>query len=77
MMAAPVVSLTKRELDLEHQALTKLPVALREQVRAWVRYLEPIEVDATIVAHTPRALAIVWAAPNGEHRAWVWRGAVG
>ena len=68
-------SLTRAELDLEHEALTRPPLA--RPVRAWIRYGEtPVQVDALATAWTESAVAVRWKTPNGEHRAWVWSSAV-
>jgi hypothetical protein len=32
--------------------------------------------DVEVVACTEHAVAIRWPAPEGEHRAWVWAGAI-
>jgi hypothetical protein len=70
------VSLTKQELDLATQPLTRTPVPIG--VKAWVHYRTiAVRVDAELVAWTPRACAIRWETPAGvEHRAWVWANAV-
>lgn len=69
-------SLTKEELELETQPLTKTPVP--RAVRAWVRFGPvALKVDAELVAWTERACAIKWTMASGaEHRAWVWASAV-
>jgi hypothetical protein len=68
-------SLTKIELELDTQPLTRTPTP--EAVRAWVRYGETaIKVDARLVAWTPRAVAVRWDTPGGEHKAWLWSSAV-
>jgi hypothetical protein len=68
-------TLTPPELQLDVLPLTRTP--LPEPVRAWVRYGETaIRVEARAVAWTPLAVAIVWQAPGGEHKAWVWASAV-
>jgi hypothetical protein len=68
-------SLTNRELELDIQPLTRTPVP--EPVLAWVRYGDTaIKVDAQLVAWTPRAVAVRWDTPGGEHKAWLWSSAV-
>jgi len=69
-------SLTDDERQVGEVPLTTPPRAM--PVRAWVRYpAGPLEVDAEIVAWTPRAAALRWRGPGGSvHRAWVWASAV-
>ena len=68
-------SLTDQELQLDVQPLTKSPVPI--EAVAWVRYGKvPVQVPVRIVAWTPKAVAVKWTAPAGEHRAWVWASAV-
>lgn len=68
-------TLTKAELALDREPMTRAPVP--RPVRAWVRYGGvSLEVDAEAVAWTTRVVAIRWPASGGEHRAWVWVGAV-
>lgn len=70
------VSLADRELELGRLPLTRTPRPV--PVRAWVHYDSiALQVDAEVVAWTPRAVAIRWMTPQGaEHRAWVWASAV-
>lgn len=75
MSSGAPLSLSNAELELDVQPLTRTPKP--HAVRAWVRYPEaPLKVDAEAVAWTPRAVAIRWPGPSGEHRAWVWVSAV-
>ena len=68
-------SLSPQELELGVYPLTRTPVPV--PVRAWVRYgVVPVKVDAAAVAWTSKAVALVWDAPGGQHRAWVWASAV-
>ena len=68
-------SLSSQELELGVYPLTRTPVPV--PVRAWVRYgAAPVRVDAAAVAWTSKAVALVWYAPGGQHRAWVWASAV-
>jgi hypothetical protein len=68
-------TLTSNELQLDTEPLTKAPVP--RPVSAWVRYgTTPLRIDALAVAWTDYAVAIKWAAPGGEHHAWVWASAV-
>ncbi|MDF1477766.1 hypothetical protein PYV02_01560 [Leifsonia sp. H3M29-4] len=68
-------TLLAEELQLDRLPLTRTPVPKR--VRAWVRYgSTPFEVDAEMVAWTPRAAAIRWTIGDEQHRAWVWGSAV-
>lgn len=68
-------SLSDTELALDVEDLTK--ATKPRPVRAWVRYGDvPLEVDGWAVAWTRRAVAVRWESPSGEHRAWVWDGAV-
>jgi len=68
-------SLSSQELELAVYPLTRSPVPV--PVRAWVRYgVVPLKVDADAIAWTSKAVAVVWAAPAGQHRAWVWASAV-
>lgn len=73
--SGPLQSLSKAELDLEREPLTRAPVA--RPVRAWVRYgSAPLEVDAELVAWTARACAVRWRIGETDYRAWVWSSAV-
>ena len=69
-------SLTKDELELHVEPLTKTPVP--RPVRAWVRYGDmAVKVDGEAVAWTPRAVAVSWETPDGRpQRAWLWSSAV-
>jgi hypothetical protein len=68
-------SLSPLELELGKEPLTRTPTA--RPVKVWVRYGdEPVLVDAEAVAWTEHAVAVRWATPEGEHRAWVWASAV-
>jgi hypothetical protein len=69
-------TLDAKQLDLDHEPLTKTPHA--RAARAWARYGEhSIEIDVEVVAWTERAIAVRWPGPDGmEHRAWLWAGAV-
>jgi len=68
-------SLTPDELELDRHPLTRTPKP--EAVTAWVRYGKTaVKVDARVVAWTPRAVAVRWDTPGGEHRAWLWSSAV-
>lgn len=75
VMASRVpTSLTKEELELDEQPLTRTPSP--QPVTAWVRYGETaVKVDGLLVAWTPRAVAVRWETPGGEHRAWLWSSA--
>lgn len=69
-------TLSPVELELSEEPITRPPRAI--PVSAWVRYGGiPMRVDAEATAWTSRAVAIVWRTPEGLHRAWVWRSAVG
>lgn len=75
MRSGAVLSLSNVELQLDVMPLTRTPQP--EPVRAWVRYPDgALEVDALVVAWTPRAVAIKWTGPDDEQRAWVWASAV-
>jgi hypothetical protein len=75
MTGGPPLSLTNQELELDREPLTRSPVP--RPVTAWVRYgTTALKVDAVAVAWTDHAVAIKWATPAGEHRAWVWASAV-
>lgn len=76
MRSGMPLSLTDDELQLDMLPLTRTPRP--DTVRAWVRYpTAAIQVDALLVAWTPRAVALKWPGPDGlEHRAWVWASAV-
>ena len=69
-------TLTSEQLDLEREPLTRAPAP--RPVKAWVRYGgDVLRVDAEAVAWTDYAVAVRWPGPDGgEHRAWVWAGAV-
>ena len=68
-------SLSSQELELGVHPLTRTPVPVPG--RAWIRYgAAPVRVDAAAVARTSKAVALVWDAPGGQHRAWVWSSAV-
>lgn len=68
-------TLTNAELELDRLPLTRTPVAI--PATAWVHYNTiALKLSVEIVAWTPRAVAIRWKAPSGEHRAWVWASAV-
>ena len=64
------------ELQLDVYPLTRTPRP--ERVIAWVRYpAAALQVEAEVVAWTPRAVAIRWPGPDGvEQKVWVWASAV-
>ena len=76
MRSGDPLSLSHVELQLDVFPLTRTPVP--EAVRAWVRYpFGALQVEALVVAWTPRAVAIKWPGPDdAEHRAWEWANAV-
>lgn len=75
VMRGEPTSLSDRELQLDVQPLTRYPVPM--EAKAWVRYGDQaVHVTVRVVAATPRACAVKWDAPGGEHRAWVWASAV-
>ena len=73
---APLQTLTRTELRLDHLPVTTSPVP--EVVRAWVRFgAEPFRVKfAEAVMWTQDAIAIRFTACGVEYRCWVWANAV-
>lgn len=76
MRSGKPLSLTDDELQLDVYPLTRTPRP--DRVRVWVRYpAAAVQIDALMVAWTPRAVAIKWLGPDDtEHRAWVWASAI-
>jgi hypothetical protein len=73
--AGTLQSLTREELDLDHQPVTTDPKP--GKVRAWVRFgPQPVRVDAVAAMWTKDAVAISFHVGEREYRAWVWTNAV-
>lgn len=73
--AGTLQTLTREELDLEHEPVTTPPKPA--QVRAWVRFgPKAVRVDAVAAMWTADAAAISFYVGEREYRAWVWRNAV-
>jgi hypothetical protein len=69
-------TLTRDELELDREPLTRTPVA--RPCRAWVRYADTAAlIDAEAVEWTEHAVHVRWITPAGDkHHAWVWSSAV-
>lgn len=73
---APLQTLTRLELGLDHEPVTRSPKP--ETVVVWVRFgAEPFRVKfAEAVMWTSSAIAIRFTACETEYRCWVWANAV-
>lgn len=73
--AAPLQSLTRAEVEVDSELMTRTPRPLA--ARAWVRFgAEPYRVECQVHAWTRWAAEIEFLVGEKPTRAWVWRGAV-
>ncbi|WP_244630512.1 hypothetical protein [Microbacterium sp. CFBP 8801] len=73
--AGPLQSLSREELELDTQPMTRDPQPKR--VSAWVRFGgTPLLVDAKVTSWTPTAVAVRFVVAGKVYRAWVWASAV-
>lgn len=74
--AFPLQTLSKWELELEREPLTRDPQP-HEEALVWVRFGPwPHRVTALVHCWTERAVGVAFQVEGKPYKAWVWRSAV-